>query len=114
MLKGSHTDTMTLAPEAASILFDTALGDVAGMKYPLTGQDSPGRVVYLPFPLDAVPDTGAAPNNRVTLLRNILSFLVPGVNGRGTIALDSPAYNIPSFVTVEVGDSDLAHDQWWS
>src|SRR5262249_29998916 len=41
-------------------------------------------------------------------LRNIVNFLVPGVNGRATVALDSPAYNIPSFVTAEVGDADQA------
>jgi hypothetical protein len=102
------SDTMLLAPEASSILVDSSFGDVAGMKFPRTGQDSKGRVVYLSFPLDAVSDTDAAPNNRATLLRNIISFLVPGVNGRGTVALDSPAYNIPSTATVEVGDSDLA------
>ena len=100
------SDTMTLSTEAAPIL--TSFGEVAGLKFPRTGQDSPGRVVFLSFPLDAVPETGSAPNNRAVLLGNILSFLVPGVNGRGTIALDSAAYNIPSVATVEVGDTDLA------
>jgi hypothetical protein len=102
------SDTMILTADASPILFETDFGEVAGMKYPPTGQDSAGRVVFLPFPLDAVPDTNAAPNNRVTLMRNIFSFLVPGVNGRGTVTLDSGAYNIPSAVIVEVGDSDLA------
>src|SRR6266568_4621683 len=102
------SDTLTPSSEAASIFFETALGQVAGLKYPRVGQDSAGRVVFLPFPLDAVSETDAAPNNRATLLGNIISFLVPGVNGRATIALDSPAYTIPSSATVEVGDSDLA------
>src|SRR5260370_376347 len=90
------------------ILFRRALVRTAGMQFPRTGRDGAGGLVSLPFPLDAVPDSGPAPNNRATLLRNILSFLVPGVNGRGTVALDSSAYNIPSFVTVELGDSDLS------
>src|SRR5690606_34118340 len=46
-------------------------------------------------------------NTRANLLRNIIGFLAPGVNGIGTIALNSPAYTIPSMVTVEVADSDL-------
>jgi hypothetical protein len=102
------SDTMILTSDASAFLYETDFGEVAGMKYPPTGQDSSGRVVFLPFPLDAVPDPGTAPNNRVTLLRNIFSFLVPGVNGRGTVNLDSGSYNIPSTVTVEVGDSNLA------
>ncbi|MFN7140231.1 MAG: S8 family serine peptidase, partial [Limisphaerales bacterium] len=101
------SDTLVIAPEASPILFESS-GKVVGLRYPRIGQDSNGRVVFLSFPLDAVPLHGAAPNNRVNLLRNIISFLVPGVNGIGTIALDSPAYTIPSLATVEVADSDLA------
>ncbi len=102
------SDTMVISRDASPILFDSTVGEVAGVKYPRTGQDSTGRVVYLSFPLDAAPVTGTAPNNRTTLLQNILSFLVPGLNGRGTISLDSSAYNIPSFAKVEVADADLA------
>jgi hypothetical protein len=100
----------TLTPDALStpILFDANSSGVAGLRYPRTGQDGTGRVVFLSFPLDAVPETGLAPNNRASLLRGILGFLIPGVNGFGTIALDSPSYTIPSLVTVEVGDADLA------
>src|SRR6266850_2605004 len=97
---------MDLALEASPILIDTASRATAGLKFPRTGQDGP-RVVYLSFPLDAVPDPGIAPNNRATLFRNIFSFLVPGFNGRGTVSFDSSAYNFPSFAQVEVGDSDL-------
>src|SRR5207249_6657589 len=83
-------------------------GGVAGVRYPRTGKDSAGRIVFLSFPLDALPQTGPDPDNRAAFLRKIVSFLIPGLNGRATIALDSPAYNIPSFVTVEVGDADQA------
>ena len=53
-------------------------------------------------------ETDPAPDNRATLLRNILGFLAPGANGLGTLTLDSSAYTIPSHVTIELGDSDLA------
>ncbi len=99
---------MTLSPEATPILIESFSGAAAGMKYPRTGQDGAGRVVFLSFPLDAVSPTASAPNNRATLLGNIISFLVPGINGHGSVALDSPAYNIPSVATVEIGDSNLA------
>ncbi|MBA4150766.1 MAG: S8 family serine peptidase [Verrucomicrobia bacterium] len=100
------SDTITIAPGASPILFEP-FGGVVGLRYPKVGQDSNGRVVFLSFPIDAVPLSGAAPNTRANLLRNIISFLVPGVNGIGTIALDRSAYTIPSLVTVEVADSDL-------
>jgi len=90
------SDNLTLDPNAAPILFDNSFGQIAGIKYPRTGQDSPGRVVFLPFPLDAVPETGVAPNNRATLLRNIVSFLVPGVNGRGTLPWIPPPTTSPA------------------
>ena len=72
------------------------------------GLDSPGRVVFLSFPLDTVPAAGTPPNNEVVLLRNILKFLAPGANGVGTIFLDNTVYTAPDQVTVQVGDSDLA------
>ena len=78
------------------------------MSYPRVGLDSPGRVVFLSFPLDTVPMTGTPPDNVAVLLRNILNFLEPGANGVGTISLDQSIYTIPDQVTVEVGDSDLA------
>ena len=100
-------DPLNITTNAAPILFESS-GKVAGLRFPRTGQDSPGRVVFLPFPLEAVPLNASAPNNRINLLRNILGFLAPGSSHAGTVALDSSAYTIPSLVTVEVGDSDLA------
>jgi subtilisin family serine protease len=101
------SDTMTVTTNAMPILHD-GFGGIVGLASPRTGLDRPGRVVFLSFPLDAVPESDAAPNNRATLMRNILTFLAPGDQGVGTIALGSPAYTLPSLVTMEVADSDLA------
>ena len=78
------------------------------MSYPNIGVDNPGRVVFFSFPFDAVPTNGAAPNNAVTLLRNIINFLAPGANGQGVVFLDNTVYTTNDAVIVEVGDSDLA------
>jgi len=102
------SDTFTPATNATAIVFESASGKPCGMSYPRIGLDSPGRVVFLSFPLDTVPATGTPPDNEVVLLRNILNFLAPGANGVGTIFLDSSVYTAPDQVTVEVGDSDLA------
>ena len=102
------SDTFTPANNATPIFFESASGKPCGMSYPKIGVDSPGRAVFLSFPLDAVPGSGTAPNNEVVLLRNILNFLAPGANGVGTIFLDNTVYTIPDQITVEVGDSDLA------
>lgn len=101
-------DTLTLSTNAAPILFDLDTGRAVGARYPKTGQDAKGRVVFLSFPIDAVPESGEIPNNRSFLLRNILGFLVPGLNGFTTLALDSGAYTLPSRATVELADATLA------
>lgn len=100
-------DTFTPTTNSSAILLDTTSLRAAGVRYPRTGADSTGRVVFLSFPLDTVSDTAPAPNNRANLLRNVLGFLAPGLNGLGTVALDSGHYSVPSLVTIEVGDSDL-------
>ncbi len=102
------SDTFTPSTNASAILFESVSGRPCGMSYPRVGVDSPGRVVFLSFPVDTVPETGTAPDNEVTLLKNILSFLTPGVNGVGSVALNNNVYSAPQQVTVEVGDSDLA------
>jgi len=101
------SDTFTPGTNATPILFESVSGKTCGISYPRPGVDSPGRVVFLSFPLDAVPATGASPNNESVLLRNILRFLAPGANGIGAITLDNSLYTVPDRVTVEVGDSDL-------
>lgn len=107
-LGSDWSDTLSITTNAAPILFDTTSGNIAGLRYPRTGQDSSGRVVFLGFPLDAIPEDTPPPNNRANLLRNILAFLAPGIGGVGSVALDSSEFTIPSLVTIEVADSDLS------
>ncbi len=102
------SDTFTPTTNATPIFFETVSGKPCGVRYPRIGLDSPGRVVFLSFPLDAIPAAGAAPDNETVLLRNALNFLLPGANGAGSIALEHNLYSIPDQVVVEVGDSDLA------
>jgi hypothetical protein len=102
------SDTFTPSSTAMAITYESLSGKPCGMSYPATGVDSPGRVVFLSFPFDAVPTNGTSPNNAVELLRNIINFLAPGVNGAGVIQLDNTVYTTNDVVTVEVGDSDLA------
>src|SRR5438046_10614649 len=66
-------DTFGPTTNASSILMEPTSGRGAGIRFPRTGRDSPGRVVFLSFPLDAVPETGGAPTNRSALLSNLLS-----------------------------------------
>ena len=105
------SDTFTPRTNASPILFESVSGKACGMRYPATGLDSTGRVVFLAFPLDTVPAASGtnnpAPNNRGNLLRNILNFLVPGLNNLGSVSLNATTYTVPSLVTLEVADSDL-------
>jgi len=100
------SDTIVPTEDATPILFEPNSGEPAGLRFPRVGEDSPGRLVFLSFPLDTVPMTGPAPNNRVDLLRNLLGFLIP-LEGSAVLVLDRTAYTIPSQVTVELTDLDL-------
>ena len=102
------SDTFTPSSDSTAVTFESVSGKPCGMSYPNIGVDSPGRVVFMSFPFDAVPTNGPSPNNAVTLLRNIINFLAPGVNGAGVVFLDNTVYTTNDVVTVEVGDSDLA------
>ena len=102
------SDTFTPSSDATAVTFESVSGKPCGMSYPNVGVDSPGRVVFLSFPFDTIPTNGAAPNNAVTLLRNIIKLLAPGANGQGVVFLDNMIYTTNDVVTVEVGDSDLA------
>ena len=102
------SDTFTPSSDATAVTFESVSGRPCGMSYPNIGVDSPGRVVFFSFPFDAVPTNGTAPNNAVSLLRNIIAFLAPGANGAGVVFLDNTIYTTNDVVTVEVGDSDLA------
>ena len=102
------SDTFTPSANATPITFESVSGKACGMSYPDHGVDSPGRVVFMGFPFDAVPTNGTAPNNAVVLMRNIVKFLAPGANGVGVVFLDDTVYTTNAVVTLEVGDSDLA------
>ncbi len=102
------SDTFTPTADATAITFESVSGKPCGMSYPNIGVDSPGRVVFMSFPFDAIPTNGTPPNNAVVLLQNIINFLAPGVNGVGVVLLDDAVYTTNAVVTVEIGDSDLA------
>jgi serine protease AprX len=101
-------DTFTPTTNSTAIAFEPVSGKCCGARFPPTGVNSPGRVVFLSFPLDTVPETGPTPDNETALLLNVLNFLDPGGNGIGTVTLDQSDYTIPSLVTVEVGDTAIA------
>jgi hypothetical protein len=100
-------DTFRPTADAAAILAEPLSERPCGIRYPRSPGASAGRVVFLSFPLDAVPMSGTNQNNRPGLLRKVLSFLAPGANSGGTLTFDSGAYTMPSQVTIELGDSDL-------
>lgn len=81
-------------------------GEIVGIRSPKTGVDLPGRVVFLSFPLDAVPLDSGLENNRASLLQNVLNFLAP-TPGSSTLTLDSDVYSVPRSVVAEVEDPDL-------
>jgi len=101
-------DTFTPTTNSTAIAFESVSGKCCGARFPPTGVNSPGRVVFLSFPLDTVPETGPTPDNETALLLNVLSFLDPGGNGIGTVTLDQSEYTIPALVTVQVGDAAIA------
>lgn len=101
-------DTFGVATNASPILFEQVSRKACGMRYPRTGHDSTGRVVFVSFPFDSIPESGPSPNNRTDFLHRALQFLSPGLNGLGSIAFSQRAYKLPDQLTIEVGDSDLA------
>jgi hypothetical protein len=101
------SDTISPGNGAEGILTDFDTEEYVGLRYPRVGVDSPGRVVFLSFPLDTVALDSPAPDNRPELLRRILLFLAPGLNGQGSVVFNQSAYASPSQATVEVADSDL-------
>lgn len=102
------SDTFTPSTNATPVILEHFSSKPCGMKFPRAGQDSAGRVVFLSFPIDTIPETGPSPNNRGAVLRNILQFLAPGYGGFGTLVMDRAEYTLPDVITFEVADSDLA------
>ncbi|MCX8108322.1 MAG: hypothetical protein N3G20_05905, partial [Verrucomicrobiae bacterium] len=100
-------DHITAAADAAP-LFRESSGKVVAIRYPRIGSDSRNRVVFCSFPFEAVPTESPSGNLRIVLLGSIIEFLVPGLRGLPSIAMDKPVYTIPSAVTVEVTDANRA------
>jgi hypothetical protein len=100
------SDTITPASDAEAV-FNDGSGYIVGLRWPKTGQTTTGRVVFFSFPFDAIPGGGSLSGSRAEVLNNVLKFLIPGMNGLGTVSLASPAYTLPARVVVEVDDSDL-------
>jgi hypothetical protein len=102
------SDTFRPVTNAVPVVIELDSERACGVRFPRTGEDSAGRVVFFSFPLEAVPMTGEAPNTRVQLVRQAINFLAPGLTGFGTVALDRASYAVPGRMTAEVADADLA------
>lgn len=102
------SDTFGPTTNASPFLVELDSEKACGVRFPKTGADSTGRVVFVSFPLDAIPTAGDGPNNRSSFLRRVFQFLAPGLDGLGTVALSQKSYRLPDLITIEVGDSDLA------
>ncbi|HOB31732.1 MAG TPA: S8 family serine peptidase, partial [Verrucomicrobiota bacterium] len=105
---GDFSDTIVPSGDAVGILTDDVSDGFAGLRYPRVGVDSPWRLVFLPFLLEAIPANGTPPNTRAEFLNRVLQFLAPGFNGVAVVTLDRAAYGLPSEMIVEVGDADVA------
>lgn len=97
-------DALRPTSDAASILTQDE-GRIIGLRYPRTGNDSKGRVVFLSIPWESIPTEGDAPDNKVTVLGRALDFLVPGLRGGSTLTFHQSAYTLPSAALVEVNDA---------
>lgn len=102
------SDTFRPVTNAVPVVIELDSERPCGVRFPRTGEDSAGRVVFFSFPIEAVPMIGEVPNTRVQLLRQSINFLAPGLTGFGTVALDRASYAVPGRMTAEVADADLA------
>jgi hypothetical protein len=100
-------DHLQASTNAAPILLQED-GRVVGLRFPKTGNDSTGRGVFLSVGLESLPSDATAPNNRASVLGNALEFLVPGLRGLSSVALNSDAFTVPGTGLVEVSDSKRA------
>jgi subtilisin family serine protease len=100
-------DTFGVTTNATAFLLEPVSGRVCGMRFPRTGEDNAGRVVFVSFPLDAIAETGSS-SNRAVFLGRVFQFLAPGLNGIGTVAMNRSQYHTPDLVNIELADSDLA------
>jgi hypothetical protein len=100
------SDTFSPTTNAVAFLLESVSGKPCGVRYPRTGQDSTGRVVFCSFPLDTIPESGQSPNTRAGFLRRVLQF-------RSRIRRSGhdrfwPESAVTGVGPVEVADSDLA------
>jgi hypothetical protein len=96
------SDTIVPSPDAIGI-FQNDAQQTVGLRWPRNPKAGDGRVVFLSFPLDAVP-AGIPGADRTELLRRILDFLAPAASTTASVRFDSPSYNVPSVATVRVAD----------
>lgn len=97
-------DALRPTADAATILTQDE-GRIIGLRYPRTGNDSQGRVVFLSIPWESIPTDAEAPDNKVTLLGRALDFLVPGLRGGSSVTFHQPAYTLPAAAMIEVNDA---------
>jgi len=101
-------DHLGIGAEAAAAFREEETGKAVALRYPRTGQDSPYRLVFCAFPLEAVPGAAAGSGARRDLLQRVLDFLVPSLGSASAVSFDRPAYTLPGAVTVEVTDAPRA------
>ena len=97
-------DALRPTADAASFLTQDE-GRIIGLRYPRTGNDSQGRVVFLSIPWESIPTEADAPDNKATVLGRALDFLVPGLRGGSTVTFHQPAYTLPAAAMIEVNDA---------
>lgn len=102
------SDTFKTSTNAAPILFDQDTGKAVALRFPRTGRDDVGRLIFCSFPIDTVPLEGESPNNRVELLRNFVAFLAPDAVTLPTLDLDRAEYTIPAQAVIELTAPGLA------
>ena len=105
------SDYLVPSTNAVPFIFDQETSLPVGIRYPASMQSDSGKVIFLSFPLDAIPTRGTAPNNRSAFLANMLNFLAPGINGNAHISFDANLYTIPSRPTIQLIETDLAGRQ---
>ena len=105
-LAGTSDPSDWIVPDGSAASTILSGGTAVGLRAPKTGVDLPGRVVFLSFPLDAVPLGSGIGNNRIGLLHNILNFLALPAN-TSAIMLDSDVYSVPGRAVVELEDADM-------
>ena len=101
-IPGDISDSFTPEANATPIFFDS-FGETIGMKWPRTGVDALGRVVFLSFPLDARAGCRSRPTCSATSWNSSCPALMAAPPRVGSIPIP-----VPSQVVIEVNDADVA------